>query len=325
MDVALFNAMTSEAREETIAQLWHNKMQRDPEQLGSGLRSPIHEPGRISPGEGGSPILERLAESDESDGSDMESSSDCSNERGRSIFRRIVRRLSGSRSSSAKITRSKPTARAGNAARPTLHSRIQSERSTLARSHSNSSKSTSGHSSSSSTARSWNSSASTTSTYTHTSTLAHTRPSLLSITNPIIKTNDGRPLRVKKVSYKHGPTMSAKRGIELEWDGLKMKGDWDEGTGSEERRLGHQLLISQLSSKAGLPRQQTLSTAAIVDMLVMRWTTSPMHRRESYLGSTSQAITPSTQATFNFFPDTRPAERMREKSTATGMQRQLTV
>jgi hypothetical protein len=152
----------------------------------------------------------------------------------------------------------------------------------------------------------------------------HTRPSLLSITNPIITPGDGALQRVKKVSYMHGPTMSAKRGIELEWDELKMKGDWDEGTGLDERRLGHQLLMNQLSSKAGLPRQGIMPTPAVVDMLVMRWTTSPTHRRESYLGA-SHTTTISTQATFNFFPDSRPADRMRENSTATAMRRQLVV
>jgi hypothetical protein len=118
--------------------------------------------------------------------------------------------------------------------------------------------------------------------------------------------------------------MSAKRGIELEWDGLKMKGDWDDGTDVEDRYLGHQLLMSQLSSKAGLPRQAALPTPAIVDMLVMRWTTSPTHRRESYLGAGSSGNGPS-QATFNFFPDNGPAERMRANSPTMGVRRQVMV
>jgi hypothetical protein len=318
----MLKTMTREDREETIAQLWHNKMQRDPEQLGSGLRSPTSEPDQLSSWENVSPVLHRLAESSESDNSDLDASSDDSNERGRGIFRRIVRRLSGSQSSKRSANTS-PIAFNGSASRPTLNSRLQSERSTLARSRSNSSKSVSDHSSNSSTARSWNSTIAT--TYSNTSSpRTHIRPSLLSITNPISTSDDGGPQRVKKVSYKHGPTMSAKRGIELEWEGLKMKGDWDEGTGIEDRRLGHQLLMSQLSSKAGLPRQAALSTPAIVDMLVMRWTTSPTHRRESFLGAVHSTNVPS-QATFNFFPDNGAAERMREKSPATAMRRQVTV
>jgi hypothetical protein len=327
MHIAILKTLTREDREDTIAQLWNNKMQRDPEQLGGGIGSPTSEPGWVSPTEGGSPVLHRLAGSFDSDISDLDTSFDDTNERGRSIFKRIVRRLSGSRSTS-RATNSSPIARNGNVSRPTLNSRIQSERSTLARSSSNSSKSTSDHSSNSSTARSWHSAGTMATAYTNASRpQALTRPSLLSITNPII-TNDSVPQRVKKVSYKHGPTMSAKRGIELEWDGLKMKGDWDYGTGVEDRRLGHQLLMSQLSSKVGLRGQTALSTPAIVDMLVMRWTTSPTHRRESYLGVSSSSASASnapSQATFNFFPDNGPAERMREESTATGMRRQVTV
>ncbi|KAF2429144.1 hypothetical protein EJ08DRAFT_698509 [Tothia fuscella] len=288
MDVPLFSTLTRQQREETIAQLWHNKMQRDPEPSGyltSGA-------GHVSPGEGGSPVLQRLnEESSESDNSDAESDSDSSEKRGRSIFRRIVRRLSGSKDK--KHCNSQPNSltrttlrRNGTIARPTMGSKAHSERPALGRSRSSSAKSTSEHSSNSSGARSWNSSTSTAPpSYPAPRPSFQQRPSLLSITNPRIVILNGGVQRVKSVSWKHGPTMSAKRGIELEWDALKMDGDWDEGTGSDERRLGHQLLLSQLSSRVALPRRDTLSTPAIVDMLVSRWTTSPSRREVSYIGT----------------------------------------
>jgi hypothetical protein len=309
-------------------------MQRDPEPLGSGYRSP--EPGHVSPGEGGFPALQRLMEeSSESDNSDAESNSDCSEKRGRSIVRRIVRRLSGSKSKSssqpASLSRS-ALSRNATATRPPLGSKAQSDRMTLGRSRSSSAKSMSENSSNSSAARSWNSSTSSAPPSRQPSRASgYTRPSLLSITNPVITTINGVPQRVKSVSWKHGPTMSAKRGIELEWDALKMEGDWDEGTGLEERRLGHQLLLSQLSSKVALPRRDTLSTPAIVDMLVSRWTTSPSRREVSYIGASptlsgiSQLSTLSSAASsfYSAGGDSEIGEY--QQNTSSTLRRQLSV
>jgi len=317
MDVALFAKLTKQQREDTVAHLWHYKMDRDSEQLGGGSRSPAG-PGRVGPGEGGSPALQRLTEEvSESDCSDIETSSDCSEKRGRGIFRRIVRRLSGS------LRRpSNSASPPSSAKRPAAASRVQSERSTLTRSRSNSAKSTSEHSSNSSGARSWSSSSSMSNTSRPALPNTRTRPSLLSITNPIVRLEDGTIQTVKRVSFQHGPTMSAKRGIDLEWESIKSKGRWEEGTGSEERRLGHQLLLNQLSSKAARPHRDTLSTVAIVDMLVMRWTTSPRHKRDSFLGVPGQTISGSSKVTFYSGGGDASAA---ESNSIPVMRRQMTV
>lgn len=320
MDTALFSSLNRQEREVVIAHLWHGKTLRNPDHQVSSLAIPFHGRARSTPDDN-SAVLQRLAEEvnqGESDSSDAETSSTCSERRGRSVFQRIARRIS--RSSSRFFSRSPSPVRRhqeGSRTRPPRASRANSGASSLARSHSSSTRSTSDLSSNSSAARSYSSSSSTGTAFSQLSDLAIQKKfSLLSITNPVQVQTDVVSKGLKRVSWQHGPTMSAKRGIELEWEAIKSQGEeWEEGNGSEERRLGHQLLLSQLTAKATIQNRDALPPTVTVDMLVSRWTTVP--RRDPFVGVMQNASgTPQTQTKFTFASgnDGRPAHSRRAET-----------
>lgn len=80
--------------------------------------------------------------------------------------------------------------------------------------------------------------------------------------------------------------MSAKRGIEQEWEAFRNVEEWQQGAGNDEQRLSHQLLLGQLLSKTELQGRDFLAPNVTVDMLVTRWTTVP---RRDTIASSSQA------------------------------------
>jgi hypothetical protein len=241
-----------------------------------------------------------------------EAESDLPQKRGRSIFRRIARHLSrpSSRAESGSSSVRNPQTRE----RPQLNSQVTSERS-LNRSHSSSTKSSSELSAGS--ARSWSSSSSIP-TMQSSNPPGPQRLRLLAITNPypLIQASKG----TINSSWQHGPTMSAKRGIELEWAVVKSKeqeDEWEQGNGSEERRLGRQLLLNQLESKAAMQNRNALAPTVTVEMLVSRWTTVP--RRDAGAGPMQEAVAgPSSHERLFFGKDPRPVQARRAETAPHG-------
>jgi hypothetical protein len=244
-------------------------------------------------------------------GSDMsDSDADMPQKRGRSIFRRIAKHLSrpSSRAESGSSSARSPQTRE----RPQLSKQLNSERS-LNRSHSSSTKSSSELSAGS--AKSFSSSSSV-------PTMQSSNPQpqrlrLLAITNPypLIQASKG----TINSSWQHGPTMSAKRGIELEWAVVKSKeedNEWEQGTGSEERRLGRQLLLNQLEHKAAMQSRNALAPTVTVEMLVSRWTTVP--RRDAGAGPMQEAAGPSSHERLFFGKDPRPVVVRRAETAPHG-------
>lgn len=294
----IFTAVGHQQREEVIAQLWDQQTQRHNENQFSNFGAPF---GRSSQILRDSRSLQDLTEEAVSpSGSELsEEEAEVPQKRGRSIFKRIAKHLSRpSRTGSGSSSTRNPYTRD----RPQLASQVALDRS-LNRSHSSSTKSSSDLSAGS--ARSWSSS-STAPTSQPSDPPAPQRLRLLAITNPypLIQASRG----IANSSWQHGPTMSAKRGIELEWAAVKNKeqdDEWEQGTGAEERRLGKQLLLNQLESKAAMQSRNALAPTVTVEMLVSRWTTVP--RRDAGVGPMQESIAgPSAHERLFFGRDPRP-------------------
>ncbi|TID18289.1 hypothetical protein E2P81_ATG06221 [Venturia nashicola] len=269
----IFTAVSAQQREQAIAQLWDQQTQRHNENQFSNFGAHY---GRGSQMFRNSRSLLDLTEGVMSpDGSELsEEEVEVPQKRGRSIFKRLANHLS--RPASRKECSPSSTRSPYIRERPQLASRVALDRS-LNRSHSSSARSTSDLSAGSAKSSSSSSSAPTS------NPPAPQRLRLLAITNPypLVQANRG----TGNSSWQHGPTMSAKRGIELEWAAVKNKerGDeWEQGTGAEERRLGKQLLLNQLESKAAMQSHSILAPTVTVEMLVSRWTTVP--RRDAGAG-----------------------------------------
>jgi len=329
----MFASLNSQQRENIISQLWLSKSLRYPEEQTSSLAMPFNPQDRNSQVRRDSAVLQDLTEEElnrgESDTSDAETSSNYSQKRGRNLFRRIARHLSKSshKSKSSSARRGGPSS-----ARPSIASQVSSEAKSITRSHSSSTKSSSNLSAGSSAGKSVSSASSVATTGYQSDPLGPKRLRLLSITNPVPLIQPSTFSKASnKMLWQHGPTMSAKRGIELEWELVKCRGkdeQWEEDTGSEERRLGQQLLLNQLASKAAMPNRNALPPTMTVEMLVSRWTTVP--RRDSNAGAMQESSGSSRQK-FNFGNDSRPAYTMRAETTPAsstmplGVMRQVTT
>lgn len=223
--------------------------------------------------------------------SDEDSSSITRNKRGRSLFRRFADKFSSSKSRAASQASARAQQMRNDSAqgRSSAQSRVSSQARTSGRPSSISARSMSDYSSASSAGRSSSSTASKATSFSSNEVdpRLQKRMSLLSLTNPTSQLRAENTPRVAKRSVlQHGPTMSAKRGIEQEWELYRTLPDWYQHHGSEQQRLGHQLLLGQLLSKTDLlGGHDVLPSNVTVDMLVTRWTTVP--RRET-IASSSQ-------------------------------------
>lgn len=315
----IFSSVSPEEREEVIAQLWDQQTQRHNENQFSNFGTPLRDSSSLQDltEEAMSPIGSELSEEE----------FEIPQKRGRSLFKRIAKHLSNP--SSRADSRSPSTRSPHTRERPQFASHVALDGS-LNRSHSSSAKSSSDLSAGS--ARSSSSSSSTSGPTSQPSELsAPPRLRLLAITNPypLIQASRG----TTNSSWQHGPTMSAKRGIELEWAAVKSKeadSEWEQGTGAEERRLGKQLLLNQLKSKAAMQSHNAFPPTVSVEMLVSRWTTVP--RRNAGAGPMQDSNTgPSAHERAFFGKDPRlmvmrRAETGPLRSPPTGMNvaRQLT-
>lgn len=294
----IFTAVDPEQRDEVIARLWDQQTQRHNENQFSNFGAPF---GRNSQILRDSRSLEDLTEEAMSpSGSELsEDEVEVPQKRGRSIFKRIAKHLTRPSSRAESPSPRNPYIKD----RRQVASQVALDKS-LNRSHSSSTKSSSDLSAGS--ARSWSSSSSSSGpTSQPTDPPAPQRLRLLAITNPypLIQANRG----AANSSWQHGPTMSAKRGIELEWAAVKSKeqeGEWEQGTGAEERRLGKQLLLNQLQSKAAMQSPHALAPTVTVEMLVSRWTTVP--RRDAGAGPMQDSMAgPSSHERAFFGKDPR--------------------